>query len=70
MRRQTDAGVVAIGGISDGIGRVLRGRIICGVFEMYCDEVGIAKELRRDIYYQLAEKAEKKFKQRQVKQGY
>jgi tRNA A-37 threonylcarbamoyl transferase component Bud32 len=38
-------------------------------FEMYCDEVGIAKELRRGIYYRLAEKAETKFKQRQLKQA-
>jgi tRNA A-37 threonylcarbamoyl transferase component Bud32 len=37
-------------------------------FEMYCDEVGIAKELRKDIYYRLAEKAETKFEQRQLKQ--
>jgi serine/threonine protein kinase len=38
-------------------------------FEMYCDEVGIAREQQRDIYCRLAEKAQAKFRQRQLRHG-
>jgi hypothetical protein len=38
-------------------------------FERYCDEVGIVRERRRDIYCRLAEKAQAKFRQRQLRQG-
>jgi tRNA A-37 threonylcarbamoyl transferase component Bud32 len=38
-------------------------------FEIYCGYAGIAKERRRDIYRRLSEKAQAKFRQRQVRQG-
>jgi tRNA A-37 threonylcarbamoyl transferase component Bud32 len=39
------------------------------MFEIYCDEVGIAIARRRDIYCRLAEKAQTKFRQRQLRHG-
>jgi serine/threonine protein kinase len=38
-------------------------------FNIYCDCVGIVKERRRDIYQMLAEKAQAKFRQRQLRHG-
>ena len=39
------------------------------MFETYCDDVGIVRGRRRDLYCQLAEKAQAKFRQRQLRQG-